>query len=95
MRSFRRRSTSSLSGEEKVNMLQVRRGGDLVTAKAKLWGKEHQLSLRGGEGHHALGEERRWLSYDQGLGEALGDGALALSQGRREVNMLKVRREGD
>jgi len=43
------RSTSSLSGEEKVNMLQVRRGGG--------------------------------VSYSHG--EAFGDGATALSQGRR------------
>ncbi len=43
-RSFRRRSSSSLSGEEKVNMLQVGRVGDLVRAKEKHWGEEHHLS---------------------------------------------------
>jgi hypothetical protein len=85
-------STSFLSGE-KVNMLQVRRGGELSYSQGKalglgapaltqgrrrlacfrwgeevisvmaknLWAKEHQLSLRRGEGQHAPGDERRWV----------------------------------
>jgi len=40
-------------------MLQVGRVGDLVRAKEKLWEKEHQLSLRRGEGQHAPGGESR------------------------------------